>query len=369
MQQSAYHICIICSRLDLPGGIERAVVNTANLLQENGNTVTLLIADVVSTSFYPLNAEIKMVQAPLHFGITNTGNIVTRKLHFFRHISALAKIFKTIKPDAIVGTEYSFSIAACMVAKRTGIAVFAWEHHHFHWLKKSRFWNFLFKKYYQRLNAVICLNETEQKLFNEAGCNAAVIPNFISRQNRASLTSKTILSIGWLIKRKGFDLVPAIAEKVFAIHPGWRWIIIGAGEEEKAIKSELQKRNLSQQVIIVSPTSPDIENYYLDSSLYVMTSRFECFPMVLLEAMAHGLPAISFDCPTGPSFIISDNVDGLLVNEGDVDEMAKAILNLVEDENKRLEFGAKAFKNVNRFSPDKVHELWRKLFAEYCSEP
>ena len=104
----------------------------------------------------------------------------------------------------------------------------------------------------------------------------------------------------WLIKSKGVDMIPAIAKRIFDKHPGWRWIIVGTGEEEKKLQEEITKNNLQKNTIIL-PVSSDIGSIYLNASVFVMTSRFECFPMVLLEAMSHGIPAVSFDCPTGPA--------------------------------------------------------------------
>lgn len=346
----------------MPGGIERAIVNTANLFSTKEYRVTILIADKSTETFYPLLPGIHLTQEPLHFGITDSGNIFTRKLDFLSHISRLKKIIETLRPQVIIGTEYQLSIAAYLAAKKSCIRVYAWEHHHFYLLKKNKFWSFLFKKIYPSLTAVVCLNNTEKRLFEQIRCNAVAIPNFIRQQNRSSLQEKNILSIGWLIQHKGFDRVPEIAEKIFRKHPDWKWTILGKGELEHVLKIEIKKRKLEDRVFIIDPTSSDLHDVYNSTSVYVLTSRFECFPMVLLEAMSHGVPVLAFDCPTGPSFIIQNEIDGLLIEEGNVNAMAGAIIHLMEDAEKRNQLGSNAFENIRRFSEENSYYLWKNLF-------
>lgn len=357
---SRSHIVILCSRLDVPGGVERAIVNTANLLQSRGHKVVLLVLDETDRVFYPLHNGVQVTRAALDFGITKKGNKLTRKLRFYSHIQKLKFLFQQTQPEVIVGTEYPLTIAGYL-AKENKARFFAWEHHHFHWLSKNLFWQLLWRRVYPRLDAVICLNKTEEALFGRAGCRTTVIPNFVERQKRSPLSQKTILSVGWLIRRKGFDRIPAIAQNVFQRHPDWQWKIIGTGEEQIALEKAIEEKGLANNVFIVPPASSQMGEIYRSASLFVMTSRFECLPMVLLEAMAQGLPCVSFDCPTGPSFIINDTVDGKLIRQGDTDAMAEAVLHLLEDDQKRKAFGNAAYNNVERFSPDKIYTLWESL--------
>ncbi len=361
----SHHIVILCSRLDLPGGIERAVVNTANLFDKNGYRVTLLILDSSVSSFYPVAKTIALIQLPLHFGITTEGTILSRKLTFLLHIRRLKKTLLQLKPDVIIGTEYQFSAAAFLAAKNLSAKVFAWEHHHFHWLKKSRFWRVLLRIVYPKLNAVICLNPEEAGLYQTIKCRVAVVPNFVEIPVRPASPTQTILSVGWLIKRKGVDLIPSIGEAIFEKYPEWRWKIIGTGEEENWLREEIKRLQLQDNIAIASPQSADLSTAYSEAALCVMPSRFECFPMVLLEAMSYGVPCLSFDCPTGPAFIITNEEDGVLVNPKNALAMANTIINLIEDEAKRAAYGIAAYKNVQRFSPDKIIFLWKQVFAGY----
>lgn len=96
--------------------------------------------------------------------------------------------------------------------------------------------------------------------------------------------------------------------------------------------------------------------------MYVMTSRNECLPMTLMEAMSCSTPCIAFDCPTGPRHIITNGENGLLIKNGDVEEMTNAVSLLIENEGLRKKMGEKAFENIQRFSPENIYKLWEQLF-------
>ena len=173
------HIVILCSRLDLPGGIERAVVATSNLLAENGHRVTLLVLDTSTASFYAISPKVAVLVEPLNFGINSDSNVFMRKVELLQHIRRLRKMLRHLSPQYVLCSEYPFSIAAYFSLWRTRINVFAWEHHHFFHLKKSWLWQLLFRFVYPKLDGVICLNEAESKFYKKIGCRAVVIPNFL----------------------------------------------------------------------------------------------------------------------------------------------------------------------------------------------
>lgn len=358
-------IALVCTRLDLPGGTERASVNLANLLQSKGHKVTIIIADETNASFYQIEPSIHIEWLNLNFGITEKGNMITRKLDLARNILQLRKAFKKITPDFVIGTEYSLTICSWLASRRSRQKVLGWEHHHINWLKKNKFWSYLFKRIYPRLDYVICQNQTEKKLYDAIGCNSIVIPYSLQNSNaiKSNLKSKTILTIGWLIKRKGIDLIPAIAEQIFNKHKDWNWKIIGKGEEHDHLQSELDKRNLSSFVSIINPTSPDITGEYFNASIFVMTSRFECLPMVLLEATSFGVPCIAFDCPTGPAHIIQNRESGFVIPLEDTLSMSGAINDLIENETKRIQMGEQAYQDSERYSPDRIYDQWSKIVS------
>jgi amylovoran biosynthesis glycosyltransferase AmsD len=359
------HILLLSSGLNYPGGIERAIVNTANLFAVKGHRVTIIVFDESDKSFYPIKEGIYVVRYPLYFGITGKGNLLTRKIEFLFDIIKLRKIIKELKPDVVIGTEYPFSIAAVLAGVKKQALLFSWEHHHFNELNKSQFWHKLFKITYPRLNGIVCLNEDERNIFSETNSYSFVIPNFIeSKQfnfDRTLYSEKLILTVARLTSVKGIDLLLPIAKKILEKWPEWRWKIIGNGNMKESVIKFIKKEDLDNRLILQEPISHDIDYEYKNASIYVMTSRNECFPMTLLEAMSNGLPCIAFDCETGPRHIIESGINGYLVEDGDLELMIAAINNLIGDAEKRNKMGENAFHNVQRFSPDKVYSLWEKL--------
>lgn len=366
MKETTNHIAILCSRLDLPGGTERACVNLANLLCRQGHPTTLLIIDTPDSSFYAIDKGVEVKQIALHFGITDSGNKLSRKIDLFRHIRQLKKMLTAINADVYIGSEYHLSIAAYLAKPNNTSQIIAWEHHHIHWIQKNRFWTFLWKTVYPKIDWVVCQNFTEKKLFERMGCRATTIPYSLPQlpPQKAALQEKKILSVGWLIKRKGIDMVPAIAENVLTKHPDWHWKIIGSGEGYNELLQELTRKNLQQQVTVVSPATNDLSEEYLTTSIFVMTSRFECLPMVLLEAGSFGVPCIAFDCPTGPADIISANKSGFLVPLENTDEMAERINELIGDPVRRKQMGEEARLRSQRYAADVVYSQWQNVFAQ-----
>lgn len=376
------HISLLCSRLDMPGGIERAIVNTVNLFAGNKHPVTLIILDDIETSFYPIHPAVSIKQYPLLFGITEKGNKLSRKIQFIRDIKKLKAILKKLKADTLIATEYPFAISAIMSGAKKYSNVYSWEHHHYDWLTKSFFWKFLYNNFYPKLDGIVCLNKTEAEHFSQFA-PVSIIPNFINASlelrsfpSQNSETSKggvlqssivttsntkTILSVGWLIHRKGIDFIMQAAKIIFIKHPDWKWKIIGEGERKKELLEFIKKEKLEDKLILQQPVSSNIDDEYCNASIFVLASRFEAFPMVLLEAMSFGVPCISFDCLSGPSDIITNNEDGILVEKENPSKLADAIIKLIDDESLRNEMSEKAFINIQRFSHEKIYQLWEKI--------
>lgn len=365
MTSEKFHIAILCSRLDLPGGIERAVVNAANLFAENGHPVSLIILDENDKSFYPVHSSIKIIQQQLSFGITTDGNIISRKVIWATDILKLKKILKKCNPAIVISTEYPFTVAAVLAGAKNYSRLYSWEHHHYAWLKINKFWTFLCKQAYPKLNGVICLNKTEEDHYKNIA-PSFIIPNYAENKSgeKSKYSGKKILSVGWLIPRKGIDLMLQTAKIVLRNHPDWQWKLIGEGEMKNQVLKFINDEKLEGRFILQAPLNEDIRKEYLNASIYVMTSRFEAFPMVLLEAMSFGVPCISFDCPSGPSDIISNNIDGILVEKENPQKLAEAISILIEDDLQRKKMGEAAFKKIQQFSADTIYKIWKeKIFT------
>lgn len=194
------------------------------------------------------------------------------------------------------------------------------------------------------------------------------IPNpvpFFPRQI-SSLRSKTILALGRLEQQKRFDLLIDAFAIFSKIHLDWKLRIRGSGSEEEKLKLKVDTLGLTDKIQILDPTS-NVEAEYLDASIYAMSSKFEGFPMTLLEAMAYGIPCVSFDCPNGPSEIINDGEDGFIVPLDDIKMLASRMRLIADDEALKYCLGKKARENIQRFDLNSITMLWTAFIQELCA--
>ena len=175
---------------------------------------------------------------------------------------------------------------------------------------------------------------------------------------------KRVIAVGRLDYQKGFDRLIKAWQKVHISgrFEDWSLDIFGQGEWHGMLQQMIDNAGLQNSVRINRPTN-DIMNEYIKSSLIVMTSNYEGFGMVLVEAMACGTPAVAFDCKCGPRDIIKHGENGYLVANGDIDGLAEAMMLLMDDEKKRKLFSIKARQVVDTYSEENVMSLWIKLFT------
>lgn len=168
-----------------------------------------------------------------------------------------------------------------------------------------------------------------------------------------------VLSVGNLRKIKGHDLLLKSWKNIVSKHPKWTLQIVGGGSEEKNLKNLAIKLNISDSVDFVGQTN-NVLLYYNRAAIFVLSSRSEGFPNVLLEAKEMGLPTVSFDCPFGPREVIREGIDGLLAEPEDINSLSQQLLKLIESQEMRREF-AKAALNDDRFEKNNVLPKWEKL--------
>lgn len=357
-------IIFICSRLDTPGGIERAVVNTANLFCEKGHEVQILIADPQGHEqcCYPLHPSIRLLSKSFSFGIGIPGNGISRKWQLYQDIKGLKRILTGAAPDVVIATEYPFSIAAVLTGLSRKMRLIDWEHQHHQWVSKNNFWKWLERRTYPKLFRVVCLNNTEAGHYRTFA-QVSQIPNFIQEINadHRAYEKKQLLTVGWLIHRKGTDLLLPVAREVLRRFPDFTWKLVGDGELKDQVQDFIKKEKLEERLLLVSPGTEPMDSVYRSAGLFVLPSRYEAFPMVLLEALSYGIPCISFDCPSGPSSIITADEDGILVTPENTQLLTDAIIRVLENESGRQRMTAQALKNIRRFDKEFIYPMWATL--------
>lgn len=288
------------------------------------------------------------------------------KMYF--HIYKKAKIFfeKLDFPGrmVIVSTSALLATMTFLSIKPSGrklIQFIAWEHFSIH---ITGTFSKLVRKFFYRYMTVITLTERDrleiEKLFNPKAI--VCIPNaspFEIDGSHFSPEHKTILAAGRLAPQKGFDLLVDSFSLISARHQDWKLKIIGDDFGDKALlKKMIADKHINN--IELKPGTIEIEKDYQSASFFVLSSRFEGLPMVLIEAISFALPVVAFDCPTGPAEIINEN-NGFLVENGNIAELAKKMEILMTNKDLLLAKSKGAEVEAQRFTKTKIDQLWQKV--------
>lgn len=219
-----------------------------------------------------------------------------------------------------------------------------------------------------RLDALVPLTDLDaadyRDRFPDATALIESIPNATSWPRAPkvpALSSRTIVSVGRLERRKGMHRVIDAFAPLASRHPDWKLDIYGSGEEEKRLKAQIEKLDLAGRVTLRGYSS-EIPSVLDEAAVYAMGSVYEGFPMVLLEAMSRGLPVVSYDCPRGPSQIIRDGVNGHLVPDGDTEAFTRALEHLMVDAEARRSMAETALEDVGDYGIEPITRRWEDLF-------
>ena len=356
---SQINIVFLVHDIHFGGGGERVTINLANYFEDKGYDVTIVSLSPQSISnTFPINSRIEIKYLDINF---STGSNAAKKVlsvfrinNYFRH---------HINKSIVLGIGNYPSLLLCLLPKRKNIKTIGCQHLAYSGIKNT--WAILRSLLFKRLDCIVSLTIRDLPKYKKLNKNSVVIPNSISFRpaQPASLTNKRILFVGRMVYEKGYDILIEVLKKVSERHKDWDFRIIGDGPLKNKIVKQIELSGIKEKISVLGSTKL-ISEEYLKSSLFLMTSRTEGLPMVLLEAQACGLPIVSFDCETGPSDIIVDNSNGFLIDCYDTDKMVEKISMLCTDYDIRLKFGQQALKNVENFRPESINSKWEDLFRK-----
>lgn len=369
----------ITPALYMAGGVERVLTLKANYFAEHfGYDITIILTEGKDKPlFYPLSDKIKAVNLNIGFEELWTCSfakkifIYLKKQRKFKN--ALTKELMRIRPDitiSLLRREINFINDIKDGSRKIGeMHINRANYRNYNTervslLKKlfAKFWSSNLLHHLQKLDKLVVLTERDRESWVELS-NVVTIPDplSLSPTTSSSLTEKRVVSIARYSHEKGIDLLLKAWSMVQKQISDWRLDVYGDGDRThyEQLVDELQ---IDRERCCLHARTDDVEKEYRISSIFVLSSRFEGFGMVLTEAMACGLPVVAFDCPWGPRSIIADGKDGLLVENGNVKVLADALARLMSDENLRRSMAEAGVRNVQRFSLNSIAGRWKSLF-------
>ncbi|PKQ80458.1 hypothetical protein CJP16_06615 [Aeromonas sobria] len=357
-------ICFFIGNLNNSGGTERVSSVIASELQRRGYQIHILSLQCGNKPFFELADGIHISQL-----FTTAGRGMLR---LPITIMRLRRYLRQQQIDILIDVESMLALYALPAVVGLNIRHICWEHFNYS-VDLGKASRRLARKLAARFaDDVVTLTGRDKQLWltnTTCKANITAIPNpvTISLPTEINLHKKKLfLAVGRLTYQKGFDLLLQAWAQVALLHPDWRLRIVGDGEDKAMLEQLRRELNIEASTELV-PKTNNIAAHYKEAAFFVMSSRFEGFGLVLVEAQTYGLPVISFDCDVGPAEIIKHGETGWLCATGDVSELSEKIRNSLrhfDDINLYNKLSISAIKNIeNRFSIDKIVGMWLELIV------
>lgn len=379
-------ILYIITSMHNSAGMERTIANKTNFLVKKGHEVSILTTDQKGREyFYQISDKVNKYDLEINFCDENSKNFLLRTISFIYK----NYLFKKRLKQFLFNNE--FDVVVTLILKSTDFlykihdgSVKIVEHHfsrdYYKQLLSSKWNNISIRFAYKfrdsfvlnnlkKYDSFVVLTEEDASEWKKKLTNVSVIPNSINYDSnlKANLEKKHIISIGRLEYQKGYDILIPIWKNISNKYPEWKLTIYGDGSKRSELIDLINKYGLNDSLFIKPPVS-NVESVILESSIYLLPSRFEGLPMVLLESMSLGLPPIAFQCKCGPKDIIDDGINGFLVDCGNEKLFAERISYLIENFSERKEMGKMAKEKMFYYSHEQICLKWENLFMKLLSK-
>lgn len=356
-------LCYFYTDITLKGGIERVLSLLLAGQADNPNLDITLVSQYRSFDTphfsFPKNIQIVYLSKKAYKGSPGSIHSLYLQLKNRRNVR---KFFQENKFDLIASQAFpnTFMLYLAGVELKHVISV-----EHVYWGYYGIGLRIVRTCIYKKLKAVVVLTEKDKLWFMEYISSVFVIPNPIILNNRfhSPLNSRKIIAMGRLEYQKGFDTLIRVFSHLCKKHADWELNIYGDGSLKEDLQRMIYEYGLENHFYLRGVTK-DVLSKLRESAFFVFSSRFEGFGMALVEAMSQGVPCVSFDCPNGPSDIITNGKDGLLVENQDEDELLKSMERLIYDFDLRKKLGDAAYMKVENFSINAILDKWNDLYIQ-----
>ncbi|UMB60342.1 glycosyltransferase family 4 protein [Lutibacter sp. A80] len=360
----------ITNAINGSGGLERVLAVKASYLADTlGYKVHILTLNNGDKSpFYNFSTNIKFID------IKVSGNAIN---YFLQYKKGIKNALKVVNPDVISVCDDGLKglLFPIFFGKKTPVI---YERHaslDFNFISEKNNSAIQKLKNYgvqsamlwsaKKFDAFVVLTNGNKKDWHTVNCTAIPNPSPFKNSIKDFKAAKKniILAVGSQSYNKGFDRLLTIWGLIEKKYPDWSIEVYGKQHKKLNLQQKLKEQGLSARFSFNEPIK-NIADKYAEASIFVLPSRSEGFGMVLIEAMSFGVPCVAFDCPHGPADIISNNKDGYIVANGNLEEFAEKLATLIEHQEKRKQMSGAAIKNVRRYAPEKIMPLWDELFKK-----
>ena len=372
-------ILYVCDALAIYGGIERVLIEKVNwLVGHTDCKVSLLTVNQGTRSIcFPLHPDVSSddLNIPFHqqYHVPFWRRpFITQHLHSVFRKRMYGKI-KDFAPHVIVCTRLDYirdilqvkgniplvfeSHSSCLATRFEGNGL----------LRRIHVW--FLQLAVKKVQMVVALTKGDAAEWRKLTPNVCVIPNVVHLNNGdtySDCTAKTVIFVGRFSKQKDVGSLLRIWTIVHQRHPDWTLHLYGGyGEEQAALHQEIKQKGTN---IIIHEATSDIMEKYKENSILLLTSLYEPFGLVLPEAMSCGLPVVAFDCPYGPSDIITDGVDGFLIRHRNIEDFADKVCLLIENPELRVKMGKAGIVSSMRYDASKIMPLWKSFFEQFVEK-
>ena len=364
-------------------GTERVLIDKMNYLADKAGIDVMMVTYEQGSHpvAYPLSSKVKCIDLDVRFYSLYRYNKIIRLYKWYQYNKSLRKRFNKLmndtRPDIVITTTYHGNIMkmidncpTCFVKlleshidKRYIHCYDPYNHQNLTTWLRSNYDMMVLNHKASKFDVLVALNANDAEEWSHY-LKTRVISNIVHLNETGCLSdlkAKRVIFVGRYIYQKGIPDLVRIWKIVHDRHPDWHLDMYGDGDfqEIPATEEERLRKNIHAHESVA-----DIFECYLDSSIFVLTSIYEPFGLVMPEAMSCGLPVVAFDCPSGPANIITDGVDGFLIKDRNIKLFADKVCQLIEFPDLRSSMGKAAIKSSQKYSADVIMPQWITFFNE-----
>lgn len=346
------------------GGLERVLAHKASYFAEtlNYEVIILTLNEKGKSPYFTFSPKIKIISI----------SVDAHPLKYlYQFVTGVGRVINEVKPDKVIVCDDGFKTFLLpslyrryefIYERHVSLSAAIKDRQGFRkWV--AQFKVLLMKYLSKNFKHFIVLNEGNRREWQKFA-KPIIIPNpipFVSEKS-APLKNNIAIAVGKQCYQKNYERMLMIWKKVVAVAPDWVLCIYGKKDFALCLDDLVVNLGLTQNVILYDPVS-NINEKYMEASIFLMTSRFEGMPMVMLEAMETGLPLVSFDCPHGPRELIIDGENGFLVNYDDDERYVECVINLIQDKGLRESMGRRSRQEGKKYSEGEVFKLWKEILG------